>query len=135
VDAISGSASTSSASAGPGLTEYHGVVTEQDILDLYLAHRAPAVRLARSIVGVEGEDVVHDVTLYLLEKRDYLRDPPGAAYFFTAVRHAALRRLLYAWSRCVVAMDPETLVIAEEMTSPARGRPTERKVRLPEPVG
>ena len=118
----------------PGLTEFYGVVTEQDIIALYLEHREHAVRIARRIVGADAEDVVHDVTLYLLEKRDYLRDAPGRGYFLTAVKHTALRRLLYAWARLVVAVDPETLVIIEQMTHLSRGRPTETKVRLPEPV-
>ncbi len=46
----------------PGLTTYHGVVTEAEIVGLYLEHRAHAVRLAHGIVGAEAEDVVHDVT-------------------------------------------------------------------------
>jgi len=40
--------------------------------------------------------VVHDVVLDLLEKRDYLRDAHGEAYFLTAVEDTALRRLVYA---------------------------------------
>ena len=32
---------------------------------------------------------------------------PGKAYFLRAVRHAALRRLLYAWRRYTVFLDPE----------------------------
>jgi hypothetical protein len=67
----------------------------------------------------------------LLEKRDYLTAIPGKAYFFTAVRNTALRRLLYAWSRYVVAMDPGDLVIAEQMM--ARGMTSQNAVRLPEP--
>lgn len=99
----------------PGLTTVYGVVTEEEIVDLWLAQRARAIRIARAIVGdADAEDVVHDVTLYLLEKRPYLKDAPGRAYFLTAVKHTALRRLLYAWSRYVVAMDPETLVLAEQ---------------------
>src|SRR5439155_16839520 len=115
----------------PGLTEFYGVVTEQDIIALYLEHREHAVRIARRIVGADTEDVVHDVTLYLLEKRDYLRDAPGRGYFLRAVKNTAVRRLLYAWSRYVVAMDPETLVIVEQMTHPSRSRSTDNMVRLP----
>jgi len=66
----------------------------------------------------EAEDVVHDVTVYLLEKRDDLTAIPGKAYFLTAVRNGALRWLLYAWSRRTVVMDhpedhPENLVANE----------------------
>ena len=114
----------------PGLTERYGVVTEQEILDLYLEHRDHAVRIARGIVGADAEDAVHDVTAWLLEKRDYLRDAPGAAYFLTAVKHTALRRLLYAWARLVVAVDPETLVIIEAMTHPARTHRKDNTVRV-----
>ena len=117
------------------LTERRGVVTEAVIVALYREHRPRAVQLARRFVGAEAEDVVHDVTLYLLERRDYLRAVPGAAYFLTAVRRTALRRL-QAWSsRHVVAMDPETLVIAEQMTFQGRnGHRADTTVRLPEPV-
>jgi hypothetical protein len=117
----------------PGLTEYQGIVSEQDILDLYLAHGPRAVRIARSICGdLSAEDVVQDVTLYLLEKREYLQRPPGETYFLKAVTRAALRTLLNAWARYRVAMDPQDLVIAEQMM--ARGLTSENKVRLPEPV-
>ena len=99
---------------------------------LYLEDRERAVQIARRVVGADTEDVVHDVTLYLLlEKRDYLRDAPGEAYFLTAVKHTALRRLLYAWARYVVVVDPETLLLIEQMTHPARvSRPN--TVRLSE---
>jgi hypothetical protein len=45
------------------------------------------------------------MTLYMLEKRDFLQ-PPLKKYFLQAVTHAALRRRLYFWARYVVAMDP-----------------------------
>lgn len=115
----------------PGLTEPHGLVTEAHIVAIYVQHRAQAVQTAQRIVGADAEDVVHDVTLYLLEKRDFLTDIPGQAYFLTAVRNGALRVLVYAWHRYVVAMDPEDLLIAEQMM--ARGEP-DHLVRLPAPV-
>lgn len=37
----------------------------------------------------------------------------------------------YAWSRYVLAMDPEDLVLAEQMTHPMRRGPSEARVRLP----
>jgi hypothetical protein len=46
--------------------------------------------------------------------------------------------LLYAWARYVVAVDPETLVIIEQMTYGRRAGGHDRAremVRLPEPVG
>lgn len=119
----------------PGLTIVHGVVTEQEIVDLWLAQRARAIRIARPIVGeADAEDVVSDVVLFLLRKRVYLKAHLGPAYFLTAVRNGALRKRLYAWARYVVAMDPEDLVIAEQMTHPARTRTSDSTVRLPEPV-
>jgi hypothetical protein len=118
----------------PGLSEYVGVVTEADIVALFETHRAKAVRVAEHICGrVEGEDVVSDVVAWLLEHRDYLQRTPGPAYFFQAVTNNALRRRLYAWARYVVAMDPETLVIVEQMMT--RGETSDNVVRLPEPVG
>jgi hypothetical protein len=76
-----------------------------NVPDILTLSDEQAERLARGIVGADAEDVVQDVTLYLLEKRGYQRAVPGPAYFLTAVRKAALRRLVYAWSRYVVAMD------------------------------
>jgi hypothetical protein len=112
-----------------------GLVTEQDVVELYRAYRAQAVRIARKICHHEAEDVVHDTTLYMLEKRDYLQPPTLKAYFFRAVWHAALRRRLYFWARSVVAMDPEALVLAEQAM--ARGKTSQNQVRLPswEPGG
>jgi hypothetical protein len=117
----------------PGLTERHEIVTVEDILPVYLAHRAVAIRRARRICGAEAEDVVHDVIAYLLGKRAYLRRF-DAGYFYRAVRHAALRSRLYAWSRYVVAMDPFALLLAEQaMVGARRGRHSESEpVRLPE---
>ena len=57
---------------------------------------------------------------YLLEKREYLTAVPGKGYFLRAVKHAALRRLLYAWRRRTVFLDPEDLLVAEQMTHPSR---------------
>lgn len=116
----------------PSLTEYRGVVTEADVVAVYLEHGAKAVRLARSICGtLHAEDVVHDLVLYLLEKRDYLRFPPNEAYVLRAVKHGALRKLIYGWHRYTVAMDPEDLAIAEQAMA-REGRPAaSRVVRLP----
>lgn len=113
----------------PGLTALHNVVSQEEIAALYLAHRARAVRVAARICGPAfAEDVVHDVVLYLLEKRALLKDAPGRGYFLTAVKHGATRRLLYAWERLTVRMDPDALIIAEQMTHPSRAR------RLPAPT-
>jgi hypothetical protein len=121
----------------PRLTEYRGVVTDEDIMDLYLGVRSKAVATARRICGaLFAEDVVHDAALYLLVQRDYLRFVPGESYFMRAVKHGALRQLRSAWHRYTVLMDPEDLVIAEQMTFQGRnGHRTDTRVRLPEPVG
>jgi hypothetical protein len=42
--------------------------------------------------------------------------PPGRAYLFKAVTNGALRVRRSAWARHVVALDPETLVLAEQAT-------------------
>jgi hypothetical protein len=117
----------------PGRQRY-GVVTVEHILDLFVRLRAPSVRLAEGIAGrLHGEDVVSEVVTYLLEHRDFLRQPPPPRYFLTAVRNTALRRLLYAWSRYVVAMDPEDLVLAEQaMEGQRRGQASTGAARLPE---
>lgn len=91
-----------------------------------------AVRLAERICGrLHGEDVVSEVVTYLLERRAYLKSPPSARYFLKATRHGSLRRHRYAWSRYVLAMDPEDLVLAEQMTHPMQRGPSEARVRLP----
>jgi hypothetical protein len=77
----------------PGRTVYYGVVSEQEIVDLYLAERPRAVGLARAICGtLAAEDIVQDVTVALLAKRDYFSRAPGAKYFLTAVRHGRSAR-------------------------------------------
>ena len=96
---------------GRGYGEGQG---KKQITALYLAHREKAIRIAWSICQHDAEDVVQDVALYLLEKKDYLTKVPGPAYFYTAVSRTAKRRHLYAWTKYVVAMDPETLVLAEQ---------------------
>jgi len=118
----------------PGLRKYVGVVTEAHIVALYQAHRAHAIRIARPIVGADAEDVVHSVVVYLLERRDYLTAPPGEGYFLTAVRNTALRSLLYAWARFTVFMDPDDLIVAEQMMHPTRRARPDSMVRLPESV-
>ena len=116
------------------LREYRGVVTEQDIVDLYLAVRPHAVAVARRICGeLFAEDVVHDAAVYLLAQRDYLRFPPNEAYFLRAVKHGALRVLQAAWHRHVVAMDPVEIVMAEQAmyAQHVNGHASNGKVRLP----
>jgi hypothetical protein len=98
-----------------GLTTVYNLVSEEDIVALYLEHRAYAIRLAHGIVGAEAEDIVHDVVTYMLEKREYLTAVPSRSYFLRAVKHGALRRLRYAWHRYTVFMDPDDLLIAEQM--------------------
>src|SRR5262249_39148771 len=73
---------------------------ENDILDLYLAHREAAVRLACRVMRVrDGEDVVQTIFEYLFRKRAYLRDVPTRAYIFQAVRNAAVRHFTSTWVR------------------------------------
>jgi DNA-directed RNA polymerase specialized sigma24 family protein len=100
----------------PGLTQRYGVVTDEHLITLWAENRAKAVRIAEFICSrAEAEDIVSEVMLYLLEHRDFLKAPPGRAYFFKTVTNAARRRHLYAWARHVVAMDSHDLLIAEEM--------------------
>jgi DNA-directed RNA polymerase specialized sigma24 family protein len=93
----------------------HDLVTEQEIEQLWSEHRWGAYDVARRIVGpTEAEDVVSEVFLTLLAKRAYLRRHPDVGYLLLATRHTAMRRHLYAWARLTVAMDPGTLVLAEQ---------------------
>lgn len=118
------------------LREYRGIVTVEDIERVYLENRARAVATARRICGpLYAEDVVHDVAVYLLAQREYLRVVPGPAYFLRAVKNGALLQLQSAWRRRVVAMDLDVLLIAEAMTHPVRRQVSEATVRLPVEAG
>jgi hypothetical protein len=57
------------------------------------ALRAAAIRFAEKL-GANGdsEDIVHDCTLWLIERQDFIKAPPTKAYFFTAVKRAVLER-------------------------------------------
>ena len=53
--------------------------------------------------------------------------PPTRAYFVRAVAHGPMRARTHAWARHVVAMDPEVLALAEQMTY----GPTQPAVAVP----
>jgi Sigma-70 region 2 len=117
----------------PRLTQRVDRVPLIELLALFINHRALAVRIARSIVGdALAEDCASEVSLYLLERRVYLRRSPSPAYFYTAVRHSALRVLRSSWHRTVVAMDPDDLLAAEQAM--VAGKTSDHTVRLPEPA-
>ena len=100
----------------PGLTVRYDVVTAPEIETLWHQYRWSVYSVARQILGepADAEDVVSEIFLTLLEKRAFLPRCPGVGYLLTAARHQALRRKLYSWARLVVAMDPPTLVLAEQ---------------------
>jgi DNA-directed RNA polymerase specialized sigma24 family protein len=92
------------------------VVTETDVLALYLTHQAAAVRVAARVLGPsEAQDAVHDAFVYMLERRRYIQAVPGRAYLFQAVRHAALRRFIRYWSRTVLSCTVDELQSAEQV--------------------
>jgi hypothetical protein len=119
----------------PGV--YRGIVTKDDIIRCFVEMRAPAVRVARRIVG-DGwaEDVVQDVFLYVIDRRDELKMVPTLGYIATATRHVA-----YAWKRraihqASVSVDPAQLVDLEAlMYALEHGRARTPEVTFPEPVG
>jgi DNA-directed RNA polymerase specialized sigma24 family protein len=103
----------------PPLTTVYGVTTADDLVALFNDAYTKAVSIARYVGDLnrpDAEDVVSDVFLYLWRKRDLLKAPPGRAYLFKAVEHGAIRARTHAWARRVVAMDPEDVVLAEQMT-------------------
>jgi Sigma-70 region 2 len=104
---------------------YLGVVTEQDVIDVFVHWRPRAVRLARAIVGeLWAEDVVQDAFLYFVERRDELREVPTVGYLLKAVRHRAYMWLQPLVRQRMVAVDPEELVHLEAlMFALAQGRP------------
>jgi hypothetical protein len=118
----------------PGI--YRGLVTRDDIIRCFVEMRAPAVRLARGIVGeLWAEDIAQEVYVYLLDRRDELTRVPTLGYVLKATRHVA-----FAWKRRVVhamavAVDPAYLVDLEAMMyALEHGRAATPEVRLPEPV-
>lgn len=92
------------------------MVTEDVVLDCYLAHGAAAVRLAARLLGPsEAQDVVHDVFVYLLERRRHLKQAPTRGYLFVAVRHASIRRWVRYWSRVTLMCRVEEYQNAEQL--------------------
>ena len=86
------------------------MVSRDDIRALYAAHRDQAIRLAdRMGANGDSEDCVHNVVLWLIERQDYLKEPPTPAYFFTAVRRAVLERFRTSYIQRIVGMDPVVL--------------------------
>jgi DNA-directed RNA polymerase specialized sigma24 family protein len=109
-----------------------GLVSVEMLLDVYMAHRARAVRLARDIAGDEAEDVVQDVTTYLLRRLDTLRHM-DRSLFFTSVKRAAVKRVTEGWHRHHVTMALDELLVAEAKLYRPGKRPYDGPVRLPSP--
>jgi hypothetical protein len=99
-------------------TAFH-VTTSDHVIALFNACHAKAIRLAQYVGDLNqpaAEDVVSEVFLWIWMHRDYFPAPPGPALLLHVVTRAALRVHRYAWARYVVAMDPPTLVLAEQAT-------------------
>lgn len=119
--------------------KFVGGVTEGDILSLAAACRAEAHRTARAIVGrAEADDIVQDVLVSILQRRDYLRPPLGRAYLLSAVRQHALWTAQRPWAWRRVAVDPAVLTGLENGSldrysgRSGRGRHVSALVTLPE---
>jgi hypothetical protein len=115
----------------PGVV--HGVVTREDLIRCFVEMRAPAVRLARTIVG-DGwaEDIAQETFLYLVDRRDELKRVPTLGYVLKATRHGAyaFRRALVR--KMAVSYDPAELAdLAELMYALEHGRTRTDEVRLP----
>jgi hypothetical protein len=99
---------------------YQGVVSEADVLTVYLDAQRVALRVARRILGDEGEDVVQDVVAYFWGRRDTLREF-SAAYFVWVVKLRAIlwrRRRAARWQHVVCADD----LVALERSLVRQGR-------------
>jgi hypothetical protein len=101
----------------------------------YAARRYTTPQIGSAARGIESRRGHHTlcssitpeiIGLPLAEARPP-EGPPTRAYFFRAVVHGAIRARTHAWTRYVVAMDPEVLVLAEQMTYD----PTQRVVAVP----
>lgn len=117
---------------GPSRMPYRGVVTLEDIRQLYERWRLPAVRFAESL-GANGdsEDLVHDCVLWLIERQDFLKAPPTKAYLFTSVKRAVMERARGSYLQRTVWADAQELVQLEEMTyALEHGRPRTPEVSL-----
>ena len=59
-----------------------------------------------------------EVFAYLILKRPFLRQVPGPAYLFGAVRNAARQRFIHYWSRWVLLPTWQEIRSAEQMLAP-----------------
>jgi hypothetical protein len=106
----------------PRLTEYRGLVSEAEILALYVEYRPRAIQVARRVLGrsSDAEDCVHDAVTWFLARRDFLRSVPGPRLFLMAVKHEAFRRQRSGWAKFIIPVDPEMLLTIETMEHPRR---------------
>jgi DNA-directed RNA polymerase specialized sigma24 family protein len=82
----------------------HNVVTAEDLVQLFVASRAAAVRLARSLVGdLLAEDAVQSVFVYFVARRPMLREIPSEPYLLVATRNQCLDWLRRAHVRRTLA--------------------------------
>ncbi len=85
---------------------YRGVVSEQELLDLYEQVRARATRIAARICGLAAPDAVQDTAAYLWRRRDTLTAvSPG--FFIMAVQQRASSYRRSWWGRHARALGPD----------------------------
>jgi hypothetical protein len=98
-----------------------GVVSEDDLAEMYVAWRVLALRVAVGLVGrAEAEDCVSDAMLSLLNGREGLRYSPTQALLIRAVKWQAWQRQSSPWFRRVVSMSGLQLELVEKYAEAAR---------------
>lgn len=107
-------------------------VSIQMLLDVYVTYRPRAVRLARDIAGDEAEDIVQDVTVYLISRVETLTHV-DKSLFLTSVKRAAVRRMTKGWHRQHLTMELDALLLVEAYAYHPGKRPYDGAVRLPAP--
>jgi DNA-directed RNA polymerase specialized sigma24 family protein len=113
-------------------------VSEREIVEIYLAKRATATRVARRIAGRDAEDAVQSAAEALIRRRSYLWHRGVGrllAYFWTTVRGEA-RRARRRQVQCGVPLPPAIVAaIADDARGAERGRRRfDPGARLPAPV-
>jgi hypothetical protein len=76
-----------------------------------------AIRFTRSVGRVsheQAQDCVSQVFLWLWSRKDVLPALPDRRYVFIAALHRAADIKTSAWTRQVMAMDPDELIRAEQ---------------------
>ena len=99
----------------------YDVTSVEHILAFYVETLPEVIRWARRWGAADdAEDVVHQIVLAMLQRREYLRYPPDRPYLFKAVRTQTLKLKVSGYRRFIVTMPWDSLRAVEEINEQAR---------------